>query len=620
MLGVLGDVVLWSLLLVEIFVVLLGFVRVGGVLRGGGIFFLQREMSVVALVLCVVSFLVLLWGFVGTDLSLWLVWRHSHEGEPLLYRVAGVWGNHEGSLLLWLMMLCFVRVVWSFVGGGGGSLEGKRYVLGIMGSVILSFVLLSSVFSSPFRGVKSVLEGSGLNPILQDPSLAFHPPFFYLGAALLLVPFSVGLLGCFRGVEVVRGLGGWLRGAFGFLTIAIALGSYWAYYELGWGGWWFWDPVETVALMPWLLVIGVLHLYAVGGGFGVLLMSLLGFPFLSVLMGMFLVRSGVLVSVHGFASSPTRGVILLMIFLVFFAVSVVSVVMGPGLRRWRREVMSVRVLVLLGQCLWICAIAVVVLMGTLWPVISGVFFSLPVALGEEYFTMLLLPMGVFLVMMPVVSSRGFVGRERVKPLLWGLVVSLGLTYLFWRWQGGGFLVLFWVAVSFWGIIGSLWEGRGLVLTVRSFAHVGVCVSLLGIASQGLEVTKQEILEVGEHIEVAGITLKMVEERWEEGENYQSLVTTFEGESAGKPPFKLSPSLRYYKAPLAQTWESDFVRVFPSHVHMAINTRGAGREGLRYLVQVSYKPLIDLIWLGALVMGGSVLVSVFRRGRRKGLGV
>ncbi|MCY4259451.1 MAG: heme lyase CcmF/NrfE family subunit, partial [Rhodobacteraceae bacterium] len=370
-----------------------------------------RPLAILQFALIAVSYVILTRAFIGSDFSVRLVINHSHTDKPLLYRLAGVWGNHEGSMMLWLLILalfsCLVAITANRLAPVLKTLV--LVILSVISTALIAFVLLTS---NPFaRVLNPPFNGNDLNPLLQDPALALHPPLLYLGYVGLAVPYSFAVAALIAGradAAWAQWVRPWILVSWIFLSLGIALGSWWAYYELGWGGWWFWDPVENVSFMPWLLATALLHSVRVVERRGCLaswtvLLAIAGFSL--SLLGTFLVRSGIITSVHAFASDPTRGIVILFILLFFtggaltlYAIRSPRIVGGGSFALVSREQ------ALLANNVLLTVSAGTILVGTFWPVIVEISTGTMLSVGPPYFNAVFLPFAMALALILPVGS------------------------------------------------------------------------------------------------------------------------------------------------------------------------------------------------------------------------
>ena len=366
---------------------------------------LTFNLSSVIFVFLLISFSSLVYGFLISDFSLIIVLQNSHTLKPLLYKITGTWGNHEGSLLLWVLLLSFFGALISWFGKHLDN-SFKNVAIGVQTSILFLFLCFLIFTSNPFERTDLFFnEGKGLNPILQDPGLAFHPPFLYLGYVGLSVAFSFSVAALIIGkIDSVwaRWVRPWTLVAWIFLTIGIALGSWWAYYELGWGGWWFWDPVENASFMPWLTSVALLHSALVTEKRDTLknwtiLLAIIAFSF--SLIGTFIVRSGILTSVHSFANDPTRGVWLL--FMISLIVGVALVLFSLRASELSKNVtfsLVSRESALISNNLLLMVSTVVVFIGTLWPLLIETLIGEKISVGAPFFNKAFTPFMVLLAM------------------------------------------------------------------------------------------------------------------------------------------------------------------------------------------------------------------------------
>jgi len=510
------------------------------------------------------SFAVLTWAFVTSDFSLTLVVQNSHTDKPLLYKITGVWGNHEGSLLLWVLILALFGACAALFGGNLPATLRAR-VLGVQASIGVAFLAFILLTSNPFlREAIPPLNGTDLNPLLQDPGLAFHPPFLYLGYVGLSMSFSFAIAALLEG-KVDAAWGRWVRpwtlAAWVFLTVGIAIGSWWAYYELGWGGFWFWDPVENASFMPWLISVALLHCAIVVEKREALkswtiLLAILAFGF--SLIGAFIVRSGVLTSVHAFASDPARGMFLLGITAFFIGGGLVLFSMRASSMQAKGvfAVVSRESALILNNILLAVA-AFVVFTGTMWPLIAELFFDRKLTVGPPFFDAAFTP---FMVALAVVLPIGVLmpwKRARIAKALaplWGLMVlAVAIGSLVWAMQTGrtalgpvGAVLAVWLVG---GAVLDVWArtGRGSIgnrlarLTRlprsdwgRAVAHGGLGITFMGIA--GLTAWDSEdirVVAIGETFEVAGLSISLNDVRRVPGPNYVSTTAFLTVSQDGK---------------------------------------------------------------------------------------
>ncbi|MEO0973958.1 MAG: heme lyase CcmF/NrfE family subunit, partial [Pseudomonadota bacterium] len=526
-----------------------------------------------------VAFVALTWSFVQNDFTVQYVASNSNTALPLPYRIAAVWGAHEGSLLFWILVLALWTAAVGLFSGRLPAGYAAR-VLGVLGLLSVGFLLFTLETSNPFlRLPPGVLEGRDLNPVLQDPALAIHPPMLYTGYVGFSVAFAFAVAAMLEG-RLDSGWTRWTRPwttvAWSFLTIGIALGSWWAYYELGWGGWWFWDPVENASFMPWLAGTALIHSLAVSEKRGLfkswtLLLAISAFSL--SLLGTFLVRSGVLVSVHSFASDPARG-----LFILIFLLCVVGGALS--LYAWRAPKIastarfaevSRESFILINNLLLVVATAVI-LLGTLFPLFYEAFAADKISVGVPYFEY-----GFLIPMAPLIAIRA-VGMhaawKRARPedltrtLRWplGLAVVLGTVLPWWAFGRVGALTTFAVVMGLW-IVGSslldpiarLRRGRAIPAAVlgMTLAHVGVGLFTVGVAvTKSYSVELDVAMEVGQSQQIRDLSFRFDGVEPAEGPNYQAVVGTVTVLRDGEELTTLYPEKRVYRVQSSPMTEAD----------------------------------------------------------------
>ncbi|KAE9631706.1 heme lyase CcmF/NrfE family subunit [Parasedimentitalea maritima] len=593
------------------------------------------------------AFGALTWAFVTSDFSLKLVVDNSHSAKPMLYKISGTWGNHEGSMLLWVLIVALFGAVASVFGGGlPPSLKAR--VLAVQASIGVAFFAFILFTSNPFlRLAVPPFDGQDLNPLLQDPGLAFHPPFLYLGYVGLSMTFSFAIAALIEG-RVDAAWGRWVRpwtlAAWVFLTIGIALGSWWAYYELGWGGFWFWDPVENASFMPWILAAALLHSAVVvekreSLKSWTILLAILAFSF--SLVGTFIVRSGLLTSVHAFANDPVRGVFILYILAIFtggaltlFATRAQSMEAKGVFGVVSRESGLVINNVLLAVSCF------VVFFGTLWPIIAEMAFDRKLSVGPPFFNAAFTPFMVLLgLVMPVGAmlpwKRGKLGRTAWKlRYVFGLAVALGVTA--WALQTGrsalGPVGLFLGSWMVFGAITDLWShtGRsGLVGRLarmmrlpradwgKATAHAGLGITFFAIA--GLTAWEEEdirVAYVGQPFDVGAYTLVLEDVGRNRGPNYYATVANVRVTKDGQPVAMMRPEKRDYPVTRMPTTEAAIDYRFLRDLYVVI---GDQQNDGGWIMRTYIKPLANWIWGGCLLMALGGLLSLSDRRYRVAAG-
>lgn len=594
--------------------------------RGAGFADLVRPVAVVQGLLAALAFAALVVLFCQTDLSVKLVAQNSHSAKPLLYKFAGAWGNHEGSMLLWVTVMGLA--------GSVAALFERRLpeptmlaTLGAQAFVSLGFYAFLLFASNPFERLDPVpVEGLGLNPLLQDLGLAFHPPTLYIGYVGLSVAFSFAV-GALLTREVspalARAMRPWVLGAWLFLTLGITAGSYWAYYELGWGGWWFWDPVENASLMPWLAATALLHSASVLAARNALRAwtIMLGVVAFSMSMvGTFLVRSGILTSVHAFAVDPTRGSFILVLLAIYiggalglFALRAGTVSEGERFNLTSREGALVFNNVALSATLGI------VLLGTLYPLLAEALGS-KVSVGPPYFN----PMGaVFVLPMLVVMAIGPLlrwRRDSMTRVRGRLVIPALLTLGVAVWaisQGLGLLSWLGMALSVGLGVGSLLPLRGrrlgtvtLPLWGMVTAHFGLAVALFGMAADSAFTQERLVAaKVGETVAVGPwkVTLQAIEPI--AGPNWTALQAEIGARYDGGTEVQLHPQARSFWSPQQGTTESALATRWNGQLYAVL---GEEAQDGRWQLRLWWKPFVTWIWYGGMLVALGGLLALIGR--------
>jgi cytochrome c-type biogenesis protein CcmF len=605
-----------------------------------------RPAAYAQLLLVVAAFAILTHAFVTQDFSLRYVAQNSNSLLPWFYRYTAVWGAHEGSLLLWALILA----LWT----GAVARFSRRLpdevvarVLGVMGLIAVGFLAFLIFTSDPFeRLLPAAAEGRDLNPLLQDPGMIVHPPMLYLGYVGFSVPFAfaiAALLGGKLDARWLRWTRPWTNVAWALLTCGIALGSWWAYYELGWGGWWFWDPVENASFMPWLAGTALLHSQAVTekrGSFGgwTLLLAIAAFSL--SLLGTFLVRSGVLTSVHAFAADPTRGLFVLIFLAIVIGGSLVLYALrAPGADEVSNEGTSEsrhafapasrETLLLVNNLLLACACAMV-LLGTLYPLLADALELGKISVGPPYFaflfTLLVAPLVLLLPFGPLTRwQREQPSRPFALLVPWlGIALGAGIAAFFLAPQGK------WKVAA--GVAGALWVGFGTLrfawqrlrapggrmtpeMLGMTFAHVGVAVFLVGaLLVEGLSRQHELALAPGQQVELGGYAFRFDGVERHPGPNYiadTGTVTVFRG---GRELETLHPEKRNYASGGQVMTEAAIDAGVVRDLYVAL---GEPLGNGSWAVRVHVKPFVRWIWFGAVLMAiGGLVTATDRRFRRR----
>ncbi|NNM77894.1 heme lyase CcmF/NrfE family subunit [Sphingomonas sp. ID1715] len=593
-----------------------------------------RPVAIVQGLLTLLAFVALIWLFLISDMSVKLVAANSNSAKPLLYKFAGTWGNHEGSMLLWVTILG--------VAGAAVAIFERRTsermmvaTLAAQAAIGLGFFAFLLFSSNPFeRLVPAAADGQGLNPLLQDPGLAFHPPTLYLGYVGLSVAFSfaVGAL-VTREVNAAfaRAMRPWVLGAWILLTLGITVGSYWAYYELGWGGWWFWDPVENASLMPWLAATALLHsvtVLATRDSLRAWTVMLAVVAFSMSMVGTFLVRSGILTSVHAFAVDPERGSFILALLAIYiggalalFGLRIATVKEGTQFDPVSREGS------LVANNLLLTAILGIVFVGTLYPLFAEALSGEKLSVGPPYFNSAAGPVALLLVALmaagPVMRWRrdqfGVVARRLAAPIL---VTAVALLLVMIFAPGIGIFPVLGLVLAIGvgaGSLAPLW-GRNLRRTPlftwgMVIAHLGIAVALAGMASEAA-FTRETLaaVRIGETKQVGPFTVRLDAIDPIAGPNWTALEATLTATRGGSS-IVLKPQARSWPNPPTETSESAIATRWNGQLYTVL---GKQDEDGRWQLRLWWKPFVTFIWLGGgmVALGGALsLLGRVRRERR-----
>jgi cytochrome c-type biogenesis protein CcmF len=620
---------------------------IGARLRDAALMNVARSTALAQLLFVGASFVALVMLHVTSDFSVANVYENSHSMKPLLYKITGVWGNHEGSMLLWVSILAlFGGLVAAF--GNNLPLSLRAHVLAVQAWIASAFYLFILMTSNPFlRIANPPIEGRDLNPVLQDIGLAVHPPMLYLGYVGFSISFSFAIAALMEGridAAWARWVRPWTLVAWIFLTLGIAMGSYWAYYELGWGGWWFWDPVENASLMPWLAGTALLHSALVMEKRNALkvwtiLLSILTFSL--SLLGTFLVRSGVITSVHAFATDPTRGVFILLILCLFiggslslFAGRATSLKQGGLFAPISREGALV-----LNNLLLTVACAVV-LFGTLYPLAMEVLADFKMSVGAPFYNITFVPL--FALLLLAVPFGPMLAWKRgdllgvTQRLLAAGVAGLVAVAIAWGWaRGGSALAPIAIGLGIFVIGGAITDiaertglvrlpfatalhrARGLPRSAwgTAFAHAGLGIALIGIVcettwnSEYIATMKQNDVA-----HVAGYDLKLDGLLDRQGPNYREMIAKFNVSRDGEALSVMTPSKRNFTTRGSSTTEAALLTRGASQLYISLGDATA--EGA-IAVRIYHKPLVLLIWWGPVLMAFGGVLSLSDRRLRVG---
>jgi len=585
-----------------------------------------------------IAFACLTWSFVQSDFSVLYVANHSQLALPTVYKISAVWGAHEGSLLLWVLLLA----LWTVLVGRYSSelpVAFSARVLGVLGLLSVGFLLFTLLTSNPFeRLIPAAADGADLNPLLQDPGLAIHPPLLYVGYVGFSVAFAFAIAAMLSGnldQKWARWTRPWTTWAWLFLTVGIALGSWWAYYELGWGGWWFWDPVENASFMPWLAGTALIHSLAVTEKRGLfkswtLLLAIAAFSL--SLLGTFLVRSGILVSVHAFAVDPERGLFILAFLgiviggaLALYAWRAPGLDSEAGFRATSRETF-----LLLNNVLLIIATALI-LGGTLAPLFIELFTGAKISVGPPYFEVAFaIPMLPLVLLMGVGMHSAWRSQD-LGPLMKRLkipaiiAVVLGISIPLFVYGRASVLLVVGVFAAVWIMATSLiqpirsWRrSPGAAAITRgvlgmSIAHFGVGMFVLGVSVvSAFSVESDRSLVVGDQVSVAGYDFELRSLQNVDGPNYRAIEGEIDVRRNGEFVTQLRPQKRTYLVQQSPMTEAGIDAGWNRDLFVAL---GDPLGNNAWSIRMQYKPLIRLIWLGAFVMAlGGIVAASDRRYR------
>ncbi|RXH01966.1 heme lyase CcmF/NrfE family subunit [Bradyrhizobium zhanjiangense] len=620
---------------------------IGARLRDVALMNVARSTALAQLLFVGASFTALVMLHVNSDFSVANVYENSHSMKPLLYKITGVWGNHEGSMLLWVSILAlFGGLVAAF--GNNLPLSLRAHVLAVQAWIASAFYLFILVTSNPFlRIANPPIEGRDLNPVLQDIGLAVHPPMLYLGYVGFSISFSFAIAALMEGridAAWARWVRPWTLVAWIFLTLGIAMGSYWAYYELGWGGWWFWDPVENASLMPWLAGTALLHSALVMEKRDALkvwtiLLSILTFSL--SLLGTFLVRSGVITSVHAFATDPTRGVFILLILCLFIGGSL-SLFVGraTSLKQGGLFAPISREGALVLNNLLLTVACAVVLFGTLYPLAMEMLADFKMSVGAPFYNLTFAPL--FALLLLAVPFGPMLAWKRgdllgvTQRLLAAGVASLVVVAITWAWaRGGSALAPLAIGLGVFVVAGAvtdivertglvrlpfatvLHRARGLPRSAwgTALAHAGLGVALIGIVcettwnSEYIATMKQSDVA-----HVAGYDVKLDGLFQRQGPNYREMIAEFNVSRDGETLSVMTPSKRSFTTRGSSTTEAALLTRGASQLYISLGDATA--EGA-IAVRIYDKPLVLLIWWGPVLMAFGGVLSLSDRRLRVG---
>ncbi|HWA49242.1 MAG TPA: heme lyase CcmF/NrfE family subunit [Dongiaceae bacterium] len=608
---------------------------------------LAQPAAAAQLVFVVIAFLALMRAFVTSDFSVAIVTLHSHTDQPLIYRIAATWGNHEGSLLLWVLIL---NIFGGLVAVFGANLPPrlKARTLAVQAMISAGFLLFMLLTSNPFARLHPApLEGQELNPLLQDPGLAMHPPMLYLGYVGFSIVFSFAVAALIDGkvdAAWARWVRPWTLLSWTCLTGGIALGSWWAYYELGWGGWWFWDPVENASFMPWLIGTALLHSALVvekrdSLKAWTILLSILTFAF--SLLGTFLVRSGIITSVHAFADDPTRGVFILMLLAIAIGVPLtLFAIRAPVLRSGGLFAPISREGALVMNNLLLATMTATVLLGTLYPLILELFGGGTVSVGAPFYAATFVPLSLPLVFLMAVGpfmgwKRGDVKGALQRLIAAGICAAGAAIIALWIKLDGPILAPLGLAAGVWLLVGTIIEWMERIRLFRgspisalrrathlpraaygmTLAHAGLAIAIIGMTGSSAWKSEQvQVLQPGQELELQGYVYRLDTVTAARGENYLAERAHFVVTKDGAFVTDLYPERRQYFVQPMPTTEAAIRSGFLADLYAVIGEPD-GKGG--WTVRVYHEPLVPWIWFGALVMVLGGLTSLSDRRYRVG---
>tara|TARA_B100000029_G_scaffold176669_1_gene173967 strand:- start:9081 stop:10985 length:1905 start_codon:yes stop_codon:yes gene_type:complete len=579
------------------------------------------------------SFICLIYSFLINDFSLKYVSSNSNSALPYFYKISASWAGHEGSLLLWCLILSF----WMFLASNySKTLETgfRKNFLSIMGGINLGFLLFLVFTSNPFEKNLSIpIDGKDLNPLLQDFGLIVHPPILYMGYVGLSVVFSFAITCCIHKEfkpEWANWIRPWVLASWSFLTLGIALGSWWAYYELGWGGWWFWDPVENASFMPWLMTTALIHSLIICEQKQVfknwtILLSI--FAFSLSLLGTFLVRSGILISVHSFANDPARGIFILSFLAFIIGGSLLIYFLNASEIKDKNKfgLVSKETFFLLNNILLVTA-TFTILLGTIYPLFLDLLGLEKISVGVPYYNLVFLPIMIPLVFLagciPILNFSSSNISKVFQSIGLTLILSILILYVFEKYSIPILIGLF---LFFWVVINLIYDFIKRIFSTQSFsnainnigmylAHIGLAVFILGATIVENDKTEKEIvMSIGDTVNIKEYSFIFRGMKENREANYDALIGVFDVKKEGKLITTLFPEKRlYFSSDLPMT-EAGIEPGFTRDLYV---TLGNFIDEDKWSVRIYHKPLVRLIWLGAILMAlGGAVNSVYRRKRK-----
>ena len=587
----------------------------------------MRGVAVVQGLLTLLAFAMLLLVFARSDMSVALVFANSHSDKPFVYKIAGAWGNHEGSMLMWVTILAAAGAFVALF----SRRTGERTLIAGLGSqavLALGFYAFLLIASNPFARLNPApRDGQGLNPLLQDPGLAFHPPTLYLGYVGLSVAFSLAVGALLTGEvdrRLARAMRPWVLAAWIFLTLGITAGSYWAYYELGWGGYWFWDPVENASLMPWLAATALLHsinVLAARGALKAWTMMLAVIAFSMSMVGTFLVRSGILTSVHAFAIDPERGTFLLVLLALYVgAAFILFALRGATLKEGARFELISRESGLVINNLILSVVLGIVFLGTLYPLFVEALSGDKLSVGAPYFNAVAGPLALILAVLvgigPLLSwrrERRPVFKQLTIPALLG-VSALAITIILAPRIGvmprfGFAVAAFLAAASLLPLIGRNPFRAPLATWGMVIAHFGFAVALAGMAANAAFTSERlAVARLGERLNVGPWLVQLQDVTPTAGKNWTAIEAQLRA-SRGAGPVILKPQTRYFSDPPTETNEAAIDTFWNGQLYTVI---GKADPSGGWQLRLWWKPFVTLIWAGGALIGLGGALALFGR--------
>ena len=580
------------------------------------------------------SFIILTYSFTNSDFSLDIVVNNSNSQLPFIYKITGVWGNHEGSILLWLLVMTFFGLIFSKIRNINN--EFKELVLTIQNSLIFLVSLFIVFTSNPFqKSFPPKIEGVDLNPLLQDPGLAIHPPFLYLGYVGFSIVYSISLAlisnkSNFKFIGILKP---WVFISWTFLTIGIGLGSWWAYYELGWGGFLFWDPVENASLLPWLTASTLLHTILLADKNSLFFkwtIFLAIFTFILSLLGTFLVRSGVLVSVHAFANDPSRGLFILFLLLIITLFGFTKFLKILDNKNHKEINFLSREGVISLNSIFMLSLTFTILIGTIYPIFSSVILDKKISVGAPFFNSILSPMMIPLTFGMIVGPFIKWGRDDLKFLInrikYVILLILISSLIIWYFNFGGPIL----SIIFFILGGSLIASSTYELTLFLFsvkrkvklskkilsqilAHLGIGILIIGVT--GSSILKEEKIQfqsVGEDIMIKEFNIKFLGVKSVEGENYISQMGFFDVSKNGKVINRMTPEKRFYNSGKQMTTEAAISSGIFGDLYIALGDKSENDpDEKKWTTRIWYNPFTLWIWMSVILLALAGLISFVR---------